>query len=66
MIFLRDSDGDLWIEIPGRPGMFATTADFQRGRKYVDMWMLTRAAVEADGPATVEWEIAPQVSEQAP
>lgn len=36
--FFRDEDGDLWIEIPSRPEMFAKAEEFQRGTKYVERW----------------------------
>lgn len=54
-IFLRDSDGDLYIEVPGRPGRFASTAEFQRGVKYVEQYNYSREEIEEDGPAVEEW-----------
>lgn len=57
MRFLRDCDGDLYIEVPGKPGWFATAADFQRGKKYVESYSYELREVEEDGPAIVEWEI---------
>jgi hypothetical protein len=55
--FLRDVDGDLYIEVPGSPGRFASAADFQRGKKYVESYSYELWEVEEDGQATVEWEI---------
>jgi hypothetical protein len=56
VIFLRDADGELWIEVPREPGLFAAAVEFVRGPKYVEMWKSTRAEIEIDGPAVVEWE----------
>lgn len=54
---IRDCDGDLYIEIPGKSGWFASAADFQRGKKYVDQYMYAEGEILADGPFKVEWEI---------
>lgn len=62
MRFVRDGDGDLYIEIPGKPGWFAMAADFQRGKKYVEQYQYSEGEVAAeDGPLTVEWEIEERV-----
>lgn len=57
MIFLRDHEGDLYIEIPGKPGWFASAVDFQRGKKYVERHSYDLAEIVLDGPAEIEWEI---------
>jgi hypothetical protein len=55
--FLRDVDEDLYIEIPGKPGWFASAMDFQKGKKYVERHSYDLAEIESDGPAEIEWEI---------
>lgn len=54
---IRDSDGDLYIEIPGKPGWFASASDFQRGKKYVERYSYEESEIALDGPFTVEWDI---------
>jgi len=57
MRFIRDGDGDLYIEIPGRPGRFAQAGDFIRGKKYVEQYNYSEGEVAEDGPLEVEWEV---------
>lgn len=57
MRFIRDGDGDLHIEIPGKPGWFALASDFIRGKKYVEQYSYDEDEVAADGPIEIEWEI---------
>lgn len=57
MRFLRDGDGDLWIEVPGQPGVFAMAEDFMRGRKYVERYTKTEKEIANDfNGYVVEWE----------
>lgn len=56
--FIRDDDGELYIEIPGSPDRFATVGDFGRGRKYVANYTYNLEELEADGPLTIEWDSA--------
>lgn len=54
--FVRDVGGDLYIEIPGRPGRFADVYEFGRGTKYPERYNYSMAELEIDGPATIEWD----------
>ena len=54
--FIRDCDGDLYIEIPGRPGWFASALTFQRGKKYVELYSYEEREIVEEGPFAVEWE----------
>src|SRR3954470_7546033 len=56
MRFIRDGQGELWIEIPGKPDRFAMASDFIRGKKYVEQNEYSAGDVAEDGPLTVEWE----------
>jgi len=56
--FVRDSDAELYIEVPGQPGKFASASDFNRGVKYVERYLWTMAELEIDGPVTIEWDSA--------
>lgn len=57
MRIVRDCDGDLYIEIPGEPGWFASARDFQRGKKYVEQYSYSEREIAENGPFRVEWEI---------
>lgn len=57
MRFVRDGDGDLYIEIPGKPGVFALASDFNRGKKYVEQYQYTEGEVAESGPLEIEWEV---------
>ena len=54
--FVRDGDGDLYIEIPGKPGWFALAWDFAKGKKYVERYQYSDGEVAENGPLEVEWE----------
>lgn len=56
--FVRDADGDLWIEVPGMPGQFALADDFKRGKKYPPRYTITIEDLETDRPLTIEWDSA--------
>ena len=57
--FVRDADGDLYIEIPGRPERFALAHDFGRGAKYVERYSYSLEEIEGYGPVTYEWGTGP-------
>lgn len=66
MKFIRDGQGELWIEIPGKPDRFAMASDFIRGKKYVEQYEYSAGDVAEDGRLTVEWEIEEAPPEPAP
>lgn len=57
MRFVRDGEGDLYIEVPGKPGWFASAHDFARGKKYVEQYAYSEGEVAEDGPLEIEWEV---------